>query len=95
MSNVLTLDTVEQISKAIEDAKNPTVKAILETLLKTKQNEIALLSKQNSTKKFTEDEQILKSVFVALRAYTHNKQSNSNKAYKAVITSLNIEVDKK
>ena len=95
MSN-LTLNTIEDITKAIETNKdNPMMLAVLNTLLKTKQNEIALLSKQNSTKKFTEDEQILKSVFVASRAYTHNKQSNSNKAYKAVITSLNIEVDKK
>ena len=97
MSNVLTLDTVQEIEKAISEAKNPTVKAILQKLLETKKREAELAEKvaKKTSNKFTDDEAIIKAVFVALRPYTHNKDSNSVKAFKAVINELNNKFDKK
>jgi hypothetical protein len=95
-NNNNTLSTIEDVQKAIADTKNPTMLAILQELLKSKQREAELMEKAKRTKAspFTDDEVIVKSVFVALRPQVIvNSECNAKKAFKAVINELNIKFD--
>ena len=87
------LNTVEGILSAIEANKdNEAMLGVLQVLLKTKEREIALISKQATSKKIVGNtETILKSIFVAVRQHVdiHYKDDEATKAFNAAVTALN------
>jgi len=98
--NNLKLETLQDIRDAISYAHashaNPTVIEILKALLNAKKREAELMEKAKRTKAspFTEDELIVKALFVALRQHVIvNGECNAKKAFKASVDALNVKFD--